>query len=70
MVLGLGIENAAERSLSHQVDYHMWASMGGMLFTTLVHGLVMTYFIGTGRWFEEPTGSTRFPETDTQPAGN
>ena len=54
VVLGLGIENAAERSLSHQVDYHMWASMGGMLFTTLVHGLVMTYFIGTGRWFEEP----------------
>ena len=50
LVLGLGIENAAERSLSHQVDYHMWASMGGMLFTTLVHGLVMTYFIGTGRW--------------------
>lgn len=53
LVLGLSIEDAAEPSLSHQVDYHLWTSLGGMLFSTLVHGLVMTYFIGTGRWFEE-----------------
>ena len=53
LLLGLGIENAADAKLSHQVDYHLWTSIGGMLFATLVHGLVMTYFIGTGRWFEE-----------------
>jgi len=53
LVLGLMIEDAGEASLSHQVDYHLWTSLGGMLFATMVHGLVMTYFIGTGRWFEE-----------------
>ena len=53
LVLGLMIEDAAEAALSHQVDYHLWTSLGGMLFATMVHGLVMTYFIGTGRWFEE-----------------
>jgi len=53
LVLGLGIEDASRKDLSHQVDHHMWTSLGGMLFATLVHGLVMTYFIGTGRWFEE-----------------
>ena len=53
LVLGLMIEDAREASLSHQVDYHLWTSLGGMLFATMVHVLVMTYFIGTGRWFEE-----------------
>ena len=54
-VLGWTIQDAAEPSLSHQVDHHLWTALAGMLFATLVHGLVMTYFIGTGRWFEETT---------------
>ena len=54
-VLGWTIQDAAKPSLSHQVDHHLWTALAGMLFATLVHGLVMTYFIGTGRWFEETT---------------
>ncbi|MFP6770636.1 MAG: hypothetical protein VB859_20855 [Planctomycetaceae bacterium] len=52
-LLGLMIEDAARRSLSYQVDYHMWTALAGLLFATLVHGLVLTYFLGTGRWAEE-----------------
>ncbi len=52
-LLGLMIEDAAQRSLSFQVDHHLWTALAGLLFATLVHGLVMTYFVGTGRWAEE-----------------
>ena len=39
---------------SHRnVDAHMWAAIGGLLFALLVHAIVLTYFMGTGRWMEE-----------------
>jgi len=49
----LDLERTAKQELSGKIDHHFWIAVGGMLFATLVHGLVMTYFIGTGRWIEE-----------------
>ena len=49
----LDLERTLQQDLSEKVDHHFWIAVGSMLFATLVHGLVMTYLIGTGRWIEE-----------------
>lgn len=33
--------------------YHFWLGLGAALVTLLVHCLVFTYFLGTGRWVKE-----------------
>ena len=36
-----------------QGTYHLWISLAGTLAATAMHGLVFTYFMGTGRWVRE-----------------
>lgn len=54
-VLGLQIDDpkVAEIAVQRGVQYHFLTALGALVFTTLVHALVLTYFMGTGRWMEE-----------------
>ena len=55
MGFGLTIENAASREAAEQavVTRHLLFAFGGLVVALMVHGLVLTYFMGTGRWIEE-----------------
>jgi len=59
MGFGLWIEDAASRDPAEQaiVTRHLLMAMGGLIVALMVHGLVLTYFMGTGRWMEETTNS-------------
>lgn len=35
------------------VRWHFLTAVGGLMFAALVHAIVLTYFMGTGRWLEE-----------------
>ncbi len=53
--LGWVIEDAKsiEPAKMSQVSLHMFAGLGALVFVSLVHSIVLTYFMGTGRWLEE-----------------
>jgi len=59
MGFGLWIDDAAARDAAEQaiVRRHLILAMGGLIVALMVHGLVLTYFMGTGRWIEETTNS-------------
>ena len=56
-VLGHRIVDA--RSLDGRVDAHFGVAILAMIFAALVHSIVLTYFMGTGRWLEETTQAYR-----------
>jgi len=41
----------------------MLMGMGGLIFATLIHAIVFTYFMGTGRWLEETSSAYQLPST-------
>lgn len=51
--LGLRIGDAATASEAKHVSVHLLSGLGTIVFSLLVHALVLTYFMGTGRWLEE-----------------
>jgi len=53
LVLGLNIEDAKELSSRGAVSNHMLTALGALVFALLVHAILLTYFMGTGRWLEE-----------------
>ena len=61
MVLGLSIDDPKARSVAVQagVQYHFLAALAALVFATLVHAIVLTYFMGTGRWLEETSTAYR-----------
>lgn len=66
--LGLAITDAAEPSpaVQRSVSVHFLVGLGALIFATLVHALVLTYFMGTGRWLEETCRAYKLP--DDRPA--
>lgn len=60
-VFGLTIEDAKAISQAGAVDSHMMLGLGGLIFATLIHAIVFTYFMGTGRWLEETSGAYQLP---------
>ena len=58
-VLGASIGDATQHSAQTVVSYHLLAGLAALLFTSLVHAIVLTYFMGTGRWLEETTTAYR-----------
>ena len=60
-VLGLMIEDATspEPEALAQFRNHFLAGAAGLVFGALVHALVLTYFMGTGRWIEETSQAYR-----------
>lgn len=61
MGLGLMIDDPRVRSVEAQasVSYHFLAALAALVFATLVHAIVLTYFMGTGRWLEETSSAYR-----------
>ncbi|MFM9964223.1 MAG: hypothetical protein ACKV2Q_23710 [Planctomycetaceae bacterium] len=54
-VFGLGLNIGDPRSLESQslVSWHLMLALTGLVCAALVHALVLTYFMGTGRWIED-----------------
>lgn len=54
-VLGLQIDDprVPDPAVQQGVSLHFVTALGALCFTTLVHAIVLTYFMGTGRWVEE-----------------
>ena len=61
MTLGLMIDDPKIRTAAAQtgVQYHFLAALAALVFATLVHAIVLTYFMGTGRWIEETSNAYR-----------
>ena len=36
------------------LNYHVLTSVAALIFAGLVHAVLLTYFMGTGRWMDEP----------------
>jgi hypothetical protein len=53
--LGMSIDDASQKAAATTVGYHLLAGLCALLVTSLVHAIVLTYFMGTGRWLEETT---------------
>ncbi len=60
-VLGLNIDDpkVADAMVQRGVERHFLTALGAIVFATLVHALVLTYFMGTGRWLEETSQAYR-----------
>src|SRR5213595_3300757 len=41
---------------------HFWLGLSAVLVTLLVHCLIFTYFLGTGRWVKEVALAYRLPD--------
>ncbi len=53
VVLGLNIGDARALENRPAVSNHMLTALGALVFALLVHAILLTYFMGTGRWLEE-----------------
>jgi len=54
-VLGLQIDDpkVLDKAVQAGVQTHFLSALASLCFATLVHAIVFTYFMGTGRWLEE-----------------
>jgi hypothetical protein len=50
---GMSIDDATLRESQKIVGFHILLGLGTLIFTSLVHAIVLTYFMGTTRWLEE-----------------
>jgi hypothetical protein len=59
--LGLTIGDATQRiaAVQSRVAQHFLTGVAALVFAVLVHALVVTYFMGTGRWLEETCNAYR-----------
>lgn len=53
LVMGLDIGDAKLRENRPAVSDHMLMALGSLVFAIFIHALILTYFMGTGRWMEE-----------------
>jgi hypothetical protein len=61
-VLGwrIGDAGSLDEAARQQVSSHFLFSLAAVMLALLVHAIVLTYFMGTGRWIEETTEAYRF----------
>lgn len=52
-VIGLSIDDPKLIESMNLKRWHLGLAIGGLIAATLVHALVLTYFMGTGRWMED-----------------
>jgi hypothetical protein len=59
--LGWQIEDSSTATAAAQarVGRHFLTALGALVFAAFVHALVLTYFMGTGRWLEETCAAYR-----------
>lgn len=62
--LGLLIDDPSlpDIAVREQVSQHFLTAVGGLLLAMLVHAIVLTYFMGTGRWMDETRQIYQLPE--------
>ena len=62
-LLGLliGDPRVADVQVQAEVSAHFLTAVGALVFAALVHAIVLTYFMGTGRWIEETGNSYPLP---------
>lgn len=60
--LGVRIDDPKLASSVSDVSWHFLTALGALVFASLVHAIVLTYFMGTGRWMEETTAAYRLDE--------
>lgn len=55
--IGMSIGDAKDATAATQktVGIHLLTALGALVFAALLHAIVLTYFMGTGRWMEETT---------------
>ena len=49
----IGDPTLRDRAVQGLVGTHFLVSLAALVFAALVHAIVLTYFMGTGRWMEE-----------------
>jgi hypothetical protein len=59
--LQIGDPRQLDQAVQAGVQYHFLAALAALCFATLVHAIVLTYFMGTGRWIEETSQAYRLP---------
>jgi len=64
-VLGLQIGDLKipDRAVQAAFARHFLTALGALCFATLVHAIVLTYFMGTGRWIEETSQAYQLQAT-------
>ena len=62
LLLGWQIEDAGSlaEAARQQVSMHFLFALGATTLALLVHAVVLTYFMGTGRWIEETSAAYGF----------
>lgn len=56
---GLEVGDAGKAEAAGRFNTHFFTALGATIFSVMVHSLVLTYFMGTGRWLEETCGAYR-----------
>ena len=51
--IGLDIGDPRLPESQTLISWHMMLALSGLVFASLVHAMVLTYFMGTGRWMED-----------------
>lgn len=59
---GYGLAIGDAKAPDSGVDLHFGLAMIALILAALVHAIVLTYFMGTGRWMEETTKAYRLDE--------
>jgi hypothetical protein len=60
---GLNIGDPEEITETAAVGNHIMLGLGALIFATLIHAIVFTYFMGTGRWLEETSMAYQLPSS-------
>lgn len=60
--LDIGDPAVATRAAQQAVSRHFLTALAALVFAALVHAIVLTYFMGTGRWMEETGRAYRLPD--------
>ena len=62
MGLNIGDAKIADPEIQSAVSQHFLMACAGLVLGMLVHALVLTYFMGTGRWLEETSKAYQLPD--------
>jgi hypothetical protein len=62
-VLGFQIDDLTlpDPAVQAAFSWHFLTALAALCFATLVHAVVLTYFMGTGRWIEETSQAYHLP---------
>jgi len=61
---GLGVHDESRdlQAVKHAVSMHLLVALGASLLVLMLHAIVLTYFMGTGRWLEDTSTAYRLDE--------